>query len=121
MANNYFGNKIRQLRSSHSLSMSDLASKVGVTKGAVNMWENKGVVPRDDILVKLSKTFRISIDSLLGNHNYEGIKNENIKLEYIQRGLEKLDDKRLEKAENVLKAVFDDIWDDDEGDDEDDI
>lgn len=121
MANNYFGNKIRQLRSSHSLSMSDLASRVGVTKGAVNMWENKGVVPRDDILIKLSKTFQVTIDSLLGNQNYENIKIDNRKLEYIQRGLGKLDDKNLKKAEDILKAVFDDIWDDDEGDDEDDI
>lgn len=121
MANNYFGNKIKQLRLSHSLSMSDLASIVGVTKGAVNMWENKGVVPRDDVLIKLSKTFQVTIDSLLGNVNYENMNTENKNLQYIQRGLEKLDDKKLKKAEQVLKLVFEDIWDDDEGDDEDDF
>ena len=30
--------------------MEEFAGKLGVTKSSVNMWENKGVVPREDVL-----------------------------------------------------------------------
>ena len=32
-----------------------------------------------------------------------------------------MDEEQLKKAENILKLVFDDIFDDEEGDDDDDI
>ena len=82
------------------------------------MWENKGIVPRDDILMKISKKYRISIDKLLGN-NLMDVDASNEKLSYIQRNLDRLDDEQLKKAENVLKVVFDDIFDDDEGENDD--
>lgn len=44
----------------------------------------------------------------------EGKKPVNMKLSYIQRGLGKLDNDRLQKAETVLKAVFEDIFDEEE-------
>ena len=53
MANAEFSRLIRRLRTSRSLTMQQLADQLGVTKGAVSMWENKGVVPRRDILVNI--------------------------------------------------------------------
>ncbi len=114
MANKEFSNTIRILRSNNKLTMQELADQLGVTKGAVSMWENKGIVPRDDILMKISKNYGISIDKLLGN-NVIDLKDSNEKLSYIQRNLGKLDDEQLKKAESVLKVVFDDIFDDEEG------
>ena len=118
MANKEFSNTIRILRSNNNLTMQKLADQLGVTKGAVSMWENKGIVPRDDILMKISKKYRISIDKLLGN-NLMDVDASNEKLSYIQRNLDRLDDEQLKKAENVLKVVFDDIFDDDEGENDD--
>ena len=118
MANKEFSNTIRILRSNNNLTMQELADQLGVTKGAVSMWENKGIVPRDDILMKISKKYRISIDKLLGN-NLMDVDASNEKLSYIQRNLDRLDDEQLKKAENVLKVVFDDIFDDDEGENDD--
>ncbi len=117
MANKEFSNTIRILRSNNNLTMQELADQLGVTKGAVSMWENKGIVPRDDILMKISKEYGISIDKLLGN---KVVDSEEIsgKLSYIQRNLGKLDNEQLKKAENVLKVVFDDIFDDDKGEDD---
>ena len=43
----------------------------------------------------------------------------NKKLSYIQRGLEQLDDQQIQKAEKMLKVVFEDIFNDDEGEDDD--
>ena len=57
MANKEFSNTIRILRSNNNLTMQELADQLGVTKGAVSMWENKGIVPRDDILMKISKKY----------------------------------------------------------------
>lgn len=114
MCNKVFGGTIRVLRSNNNLTMQELADKLGVTKGAVSMWENKGIVPRDDILMKISKEYGISIDRLLGN-KVDDLNDSNRKLSYIKRNLEKLDDEQLKKAEKVLKAVFDDIFEDEEG------
>ena len=43
----------------------------------------------------------------------------NKKLSYIQRGLEQLDDQQIQKAEKMLKVVFEGIFNDDEGEDDD--
>ena len=118
MANKEFSNVIRQLRSNNGLTMQELADQLGVTKGAVSMWENKGVVPRDDILMEISQKYSISIDKLLGNR-IDVTRVENKKLSYIQRNLEQLDDKQLHKAEQMLKVVFEDIFNDDEEEDDD--
>lgn len=121
MPNKDFSNAIRMIRSNNNITMQDLANKLGVTKGAVNMWENKGVVPREDILMKISNEYNISIDKLLGNNINIPFEENNKKLSYLQRNLGNLDDKQLEKAEQVLKAVFNDLFEDDEGDGDDDI
>lgn len=112
MANKDFSRIIRKLRVDAKLTMDDLANKVGVKKSTISMWENSNVVPRDDILIKLSAIFDVSIDYLLGNINRGAP--SNTKLEYIQRNLEKLDEKKLSQAESVLKAVFTDIFEEEE-------
>lgn len=118
MASKEFSSIIKKIRSNNGLTMQELADKLNVTKGAVSMWENKGVVPRDDILLRISKLYKISIDKMLGNEiEFEG--NDNFKLSYLQRNLGKLDDNQLKKAEQVLKVVFDDIFEDDEGEEDD--
>lgn len=121
MTNTEFARMIKRLRTSRSLTMQQLADQLGVTKGAVSMWENKGVVPRRDILVKISQIFEISVDSLIGNEIADESNSFSGKLSYIQRGLGKMDKQQLDKAEKVLKLVFDDLFDDDEGDLDDDI
>ena len=105
-----FQERIRNLRIDSQITMDELAKVLGVSKSRINMWENAGTVPKEDILVKISKYFNVSIDYLLGNEKMEGKAPENEKLEILQRGLEKLDDKNLEKAKDVLSVVFDDIF-----------
>ena len=114
MANKSFSERIKKLRLDNGMTMDVLAEKLNVTKSRISMWENSGTVPREDVLIKFSKLYGVSIDYLLGNEEQEGNKPENQKLNYIQRGLGKLDSERLQKAESVLKAVFDDIFDEEE-------
>jgi len=112
-----FGRNEKRFRENLKLSMSEVADTVGVTKGSVNMWENKGVVPRHDVLLKLAKLYGVSIDTLLG-YDEETPNNTNPKLNYIQRGLSELNDEELEKAEKMLKAVFEKAFEFEEEEDD---
>ena len=55
MANKTFSERIKKLRLDNNMTMDALAEKLGVTKSRINMWENNGTVPREDILILLSK------------------------------------------------------------------
>ena len=119
MGNKTFASRIRQLRTDRKLSLDGLANELGINKSRIGMWENNGTVPRDDVLIQLSKYFNVSIDYLLGNEKMETQKpDSNEKLQYIQRGLGKLDKKRLEKAEKMLSVMFEDIFEREEEDDD---
>ena len=115
MANTIFSEQIKKIRSNSKLTMEQFADKLGVTKRSVSMWENSNVVPREEVLRKIAVKFNISIDKLLGISVDEV---DNPTLRYIHRNLEKLDEKKLEKAEKVLRTVFDDIFDDEEDEDD---
>lgn len=114
MAKVKFQERIRKLRLDKGLTMDELAEAIGVTKSRVNMWENAGSVPKENILITISRYFQVSVDYLLGNDGMEGKEPENVKLEVLQRGLEKLDEQRLDKAKDILSAVFDDIFENEE-------
>lgn len=106
MGNAYFQKKIKELRKDKNLTMDELAAKMNITKSRVNMWENNGTVPRQDILIKLSQYFNISTDDLLGNFN----QSENPTLRTLQRNLKKLDAKQLEKANAAMQLLFEEVW-----------
>ena len=118
MENKIFGQRIKKLRNDKGLSMQELADKLGVTKSSINMWENSSSIPKNNILISLSKMFNVSIDYLLGNEEMQEKVPENKQLHYIQRNLEKLDEQRLKQAEKILKTVFDDIFEDSEDEDD---
>lgn len=113
-----FSKRIKALREDNNLSMAQFAEEMGVTKSRVNMWENGNAIPKSDVLKKLANYFHVSIDYLLGNDITDNIRPENKELELLQRGLEKLDRNEMEKAKNMLKAVFSDIFEDDEEEDD---
>lgn len=114
MGNMIFGSRVKQLRQEAGLTMDEFAKKLDITKSRVNMWENKGVVPRHDVLTRVASTFSVTTDYLLGYDADGANQPEDPKLEYLQRGLKQMDKKELEKAEILLKAMFEDIFNDDE-------
>lgn len=115
MANKTFGSRIKKLRTEKGLSMDALASILGMTKSRISMWENNGVVPRDETLLQLSQYFGVSIDYLLGNEEMQGKEpDESETLHFLHRNLKQMNEEQLEKAKNVLSTVFDDIFNDDE-------
>lgn len=79
MENQTFGDRVKKLRKSKNMSMEELAKAVNTTKSSVNMWENANAIPRETMLLELSKTLNVSIDFLLGNKelNIWGFHNKN--------------------------------------------
>lgn len=119
MGNKVFSTRIKELREKKELSMDQLAKQLNVTKSRVNMWENNGTVPRMDVLINLAKYFKVTTDYLLGKDDESNVSVENSRLSSLQRNLGKLNAADLEKAEGMLKAVFFDIFnnEEDNGDD----
>ena len=103
MGNEKFKERVRELRDSKTLSQEALAEKVGVTKSGVAMWETKGVVPRKETLEKICDVLGTTTDYLLGIGE---IDITNAKINSIQRGLSKLNEKDLDRAEGILRLAF---------------
>ncbi|MDO4468159.1 MAG: helix-turn-helix transcriptional regulator [Bacillota bacterium] len=118
MGNQVFGIRVKDLREKAGLSMEQLATKLGVSKSRVNMWENSGTIPRGEVLIQLANYFKVSTDYLLGNDDESVISTTNPQLSSLQRKLGKLNEADLVRAEGMLKAVFMDIFNDEEDDDD---
>ena len=60
------GNKIKELRVSQKITQNEFAMRLGVTKSAISSYENGSRLPSYDILIKISRIFKVSTDYLLG-------------------------------------------------------
>lgn len=60
------GNRIKELRMSQKITQSEFAIRLGVTKSAISSYENGSRLPSYDILIKISRIFKVSTDYLLG-------------------------------------------------------
>jgi transcriptional regulator with XRE-family HTH domain len=58
--------KIKRLREKNGLTQSELASRIGLTRSAVNAWEMGNATPSTAIIIKLARLFSVSTDYLLG-------------------------------------------------------
>ena len=80
-----FGTKLKQLREYKNLNQSELAEKLGVSRGAISDYERNKTEPNFLALKFISSFFNIKIDDLI-NENVHLIneidKNENVHLKY---------------------------------------
>lgn len=58
--------KIKELRKCRRWTQAELARKLGITRNAVNSWEQGLSMPSPAFLVDLAKLFSVSTDYLLG-------------------------------------------------------
>lgn len=61
------GDRIRELRRKERLTQSQLAQKIGVSTGAIGLWEVNKREPDANMLLKLSKVFDVPVDYILEN------------------------------------------------------
>lgn len=50
-----------------NVSPSKAGQDCGISKATVSHWKTRGYTPRNDVIVKLSEYFGVSVDFLLGN------------------------------------------------------
>ncbi len=104
-----FSERLTALLKERNISQKELSEQVGVTQSAMSYYVKGLRLPHGNILSKIATALNTTTDYLLG----KDIDPDN-KLFYIQRNLQKLDPEQLKKAENILKSVFDDIFEDEE-------
>jgi transcriptional regulator with XRE-family HTH domain len=61
-----FGIRLKGLRNEKKLSQLQLSERLGITKSMVSAYETSMRYPSFDVLIKISKIFRVSTDFLLG-------------------------------------------------------
>lgn len=110
-----FGERLSERMNVMRVTQKELAERSRVTESAISYYVKGQRTPSGDILVRIANSLNTTTDYLLGNADDPDNNSDSERLQYIQRNLRKLDDAKLEKAENVLKSVFDDIFDDEEG------
>ena len=59
------GERLKLLRQAHNLNQVQLADELHVSKQSVSNWENNTIMPSIEILLKISRYFRVSTDYLL--------------------------------------------------------
>ncbi len=62
-----YGTRIKQLRLEHSLTQRELAKYLGVSPKSVSFYELEQREPPREVLLKLSKKFKVSVDYILNN------------------------------------------------------
>ena len=61
------GKQLRELRRKNNMTQAQLANKVGVSTGAIGLWETNKREPDNQTLLKFAEIFNVSTDYLLGD------------------------------------------------------
>ena len=61
-----FDERLKELRKSLGISQIEFGKRLNVTKQCISNWENNNIMPSIDMLIRISKTFSVSADYLLG-------------------------------------------------------
>lgn len=78
-----FSEQIKHLRESAGMTQEELASKIGVSRPAVGMWERHRSRPRLDKMNQLADLFGIPVSELLDENS--GTKNTDAQMSYSDR------------------------------------
>ena len=108
-----FSERLTALMKQNKINQKQLAQMAGVTESAMSYYVKGERTPRSDVLTRIAKALETTTDYLLGTSDTVFDSSQG-SLQYLQRNLGKLDADQLKKAENILKAAFDDIFDDDD-------
>lgn len=74
-AKEVFANRLRELRIAKKLSQTELAEKLGVSRGSISFYENGERTADIDFIYKIAQFFNVSTDFLLG-YDYPGAQTE---------------------------------------------
>ena len=58
--------RLKELRNQKNMSQQKLATTLGVSRSTIAMWETNSSRPDNEMIIKLSEVFNVSVDYLLG-------------------------------------------------------
>ena len=61
-----FDERLKELRKSLGINQIEFGKRLNVTRQCISNWENNNIMPSIDMLIRISKTFSVSADYLLG-------------------------------------------------------
>ena len=97
------GEKIIQLRKQNNLSQSELAKKIGASRTIVGNYERNTNTPSIEMILKIAKTFDVSIDYIVGEGNLAKFDKEVLKR---IEDIEKLDTETKNKLFFLIDNVI---------------
>lgn len=79
-----FGNTLKALRIQNHFTQAQLAEQLGLTKSVISAYENGIRMPSYDILISISRIFKVTTDYLLGldqkqDVDFSGLTEEEVK------------------------------------------
>lgn len=109
-----FSERLTALMKAKGFTQKDFAAKAEITESAMSYYVKGTRTPSGEVLIRIAKALDTTADYLLGGTDIVAIPEEKQELQYLQRNLKKLDPQKLKQAENVLKIMFNDIFEDDD-------
>ncbi len=73
------GSKITELRKQHNLSQAELAKQISVSRTIIGNYERNSNTPSIDVLLKMAKTFNVSVDFIIGEGQLSNYDNNILK------------------------------------------
>lgn len=101
--------KLYELRTEKGLSQRSIASKLHISQGTYNNWENGKTEPSISQLIELSNFFEVSIDYIVGNSDETGIINYNKGLTDLEKNILDNLGKLSPKLQNDILQLIRDI------------
>lgn len=65
-----FSEKLTKLRRRYSISQTELANAVGVSRKSIQLYESGEHYPRNGVLIKLAEYFNVSVDELTSDSEF---------------------------------------------------
>lgn len=111
------GDKLRSLRKQNKLTLKELSEKTNLSISFISDIENKRRNPSIDNLKILANALNVSISELLDEKLYAPKankinNNDDEDLRRIERARNKMNPEQKEKMMDILRTVFDDLFDD---------
>jgi len=93
------GERILYLRKKNNLTQKELSESIKVARSSIGKIENNEVSPSAEILVELSKTFKVSIDWLLTENEYD---KNNTAIKFTKDEVTKIIENAYEEDKNII-------------------
>ena len=111
------GDKLRALRKQNKLTLKELSEKTSLSISFISDIENKRRNPSIDNLKILANALNVSVSELLDEKLYAPTankvnNNDDEDLRRIERARNKMNPEQKEKMMDILRTVFDDLFDD---------